>query len=144
MENKIMPTSEEKLLELIHYYSEKMEEIMQDEEDVDLCEEIFLKYIGAYEKLLSIDFDKYAEEVANEYYMFADFYTQYKPDIEQAIEASTKKLNIYKKLADKDKSFLDEVGYSYIELGEIYENDGNDEMAEKMYKQAKNINPNKF
>lgn len=136
--------SEEKLLEFIKSCSEKMEEIMQDEEDVDLCEKIFIKYIEAYEQLLTIDFDKYADEAANEYCIFADFYSQYKPNLKKAVKASTRKLDICKKMAEKDKSLLDEVAYSYIELAEIYENNDKDKMAEKMYQEAEKINPKKF
>jgi len=141
---EIASMSEEKLLEFIKSCSEKMDEIMQNEEDVDLCEKVYIKDIDAYEQLLTIDFDKYAYEVANQYYMFADFYSQFKPNIKKAVKASTRKLDICKKIAEKDKSFLDEVAYSYIELGEIYENFDNDKMAEKMYKEAEKINPEKF
>lgn len=136
--------SEEKLLEFIKSCSEKMEEIMQDEEDVNLCEKVFIKYIEAYEQLLTIDFDKYADEAANEYCIFADFYSQYKPNLKKAVKASTRKLDICKKMAEKDKSLLDEVAYSYIEIAEIYENNDKDKMAEKMYREAEKINPKKF
>lgn len=39
---------------------------------------------------------------------------------------------------------MDEVAYSYIELGEIYENDDRERKAEKMYREAEKINPKKF
>lgn len=39
---------------------------------------------------------------------------------------------------------MDEVAYSYIELGEIYENNDNEKKAEKMYQEAEKINPQKF
>lgn len=136
--------SEEKLLEFIKSCSEKMEEIMQDEEDVNLCEKVFIKNMEAYEQLLTIDFDKYAEDAANEYCMFADFYSQWKPSIRKAVKASTRKLELCQKRAEKDKSLMDEVAYSYIELGEIYENDDRERKAEKMYREAEKINPKKF
>lgn len=40
---KIASMSEKKLLEFIKSCSEKMEEIMQDEEDVNLCEKVFIR-----------------------------------------------------------------------------------------------------
>ena len=132
--------SEEKLMEFIKSCSEKMEEIMQDEEDVDLCEKVFIKDIEAYEQLLSISFDKYAKEAANEYCIFADFYSQLKPNKRKAVKASTRKLEICKKMAQKDKSLMDEVAYSYIELGEIYENNDNEKRQKKcIRKQRKSI-----
>ena len=135
---------EKKLLDLIKIYSEQMEEIMEDEENIDKVDEIYANYIGAYEQLLSIDFIKYAEEVANEYYLLADFYVQYKEDIEKAIEVSNKKLEIYKKLAEYDEKYIDEVGYCYIEIAEIYENADIKKEANDMYELARKINPQKF
>lgn len=67
---------------------------MQDKEDVNLCEKVFIKDIEAYEQLLTIDFDKYAEDAVNEYCIFADFYSQFKPSIRKAVKASTRKLEI--------------------------------------------------
>lgn len=112
--------------------------------DSFLCEKVFIKNIETYEQLLIIDFDKYAEDAANEYCIFADFYSQIKPSIKKAVKASTRKLEICQKRAEKDKSLMDEVAYSYIELGEIYENNDKDKMAEKMYQEAEKINPKKF
>ena len=60
-----------------------------------------------------------------------------KPSIRKAVKASTRKPDICKKMAEKDKSLLDEVAYSYIEFAEIYENNDKDKIAEK-------INPKKF
>lgn len=42
-----------------------------------------------------------------------------KPSIRKVVKASTKKLEICKKRAEKDKSLIDKVVYGYIELGEI-------------------------
>ena len=134
---------EDKLLELIADYSDQMEEVLdgdiEDEESLAECEKIYTKYIEAYEELLSIDFTRYAEEVINELYLLAEFYSDFMKDIEKAEKASYRRIDIYKKLAENDKRYEGEIMDVYENLAEIYENADMDEKAEEMYVKARKI-----
>ena len=134
---------EDKLLELIADYSDQMEEVLdgdiEDEQSLAECEKIYTKYIEAYEELLSIDFTRYAEEVINELYLLAEFYSDFMKDIEKAEKASYRRIDIYKKLAENDKRYEGEIMDVYENLAEIYENADMDEKAEEMYVKARKI-----
>ena len=114
--------SEDKLLELIDEYSEQMEEALdgdiEDEDALAECEKIYIKYIKAYEQLLSIDFMN---------------------DIEKAEMASYRRIDIYKKLAENDKRYEGEIMDVYEDLAEMYENADMDEKADEMYAKARKI-----
>lgn len=136
--------STDELEQLIKVYFDKMDEIMNDDGDVDECEKVYIKYIKAYEQLLFMDFDKYAEEVADAYHMFAEFYFNFTFHERKGINILNKRLEIYKKLAEKNANYLIEIGISYIELGDMYESIDCERKAEEMYELAKQIDPEKF
>lgn len=135
--------SEDKLLELIDEYSEQMEEALdgdiEDEDALAECEKIYIKYIKAYEQLLSIDFMKYADAVLDQFYELAHFYSDFMNDIEKAEMASYRRIDIYKKLAENDKRYEGEIMDVYEDLAEMYENADMDEKAEEMYAKARKI-----
>lgn len=143
--DRAMTAAEEKLWEQIDHYFEQMEEIMQDvqcDEDINRCEKIFTEYMGLYEELLLLDFNRYAEDAAGEYCELSNFYIQCKKEYDKAIKACEKSIGIYKKLSAEsgDEHFLSGLGYAYDELAGIYEEAGDSKMAEEMYKKAERIN----
>lgn len=147
--DRAMTAAEEKLWEQIDHYFEQMEEIMQDvqcDEDINRCEKIFTEYMGLYEELLLLDFNRYAEDVAGEYCELSNFYIQCKKEYDKAIKACEKSIGIYEKLSAEsgDEHFLSGLSYVYDELAGIYEEVGDSKMAEEMYKKAEKINPEKF
>ncbi len=143
--DRTMSVAEEKLWEQIEFNSKQMEEIMQNQqcdEEINQCEKIFIEYMQAYEELLLLDFERYGEDVAREYYELSNFYLQCKQEYDKAIEACEKSVGIYEKLLAESKNeyFLDGLGYAYEELAGIYEEVGDRKMSEEMYRKAEKIN----
>jgi len=146
---KMMAVTEEALLELTATYSEQIEEMIPDDDNLDECRALYQKYMEAHEQLLTMDFDKYADKAVDAYYTLMDIYfalgqlglenVDEDEEAEKEIKFLTKILNIHKKQAQKDAKYLKTVAGDYEEIGEVYEDIGNEKKAGKMYDKADKI-----
>ena len=125
--------SEEELEKLIEEYDQQMDDIMNDDWDVEECEKVYKKYIKAYEQLMAMNLDKYAEKVAEAYYMFSEFYLNFTEHDVKGINVLKKRLELYKKLAERDAKYLIKVQDSYEDLADTYESIGWERKADEMY-----------
>lgn len=142
-----MAMTEEELLKFTATCFEQMKEMVPDEENLGECRKLYHKYMKAYDKLLAIDFDKYADMAADAYYTLTDIYyalvnmtlSDEKAETANILKLFTKMLKIHKKQAEKDPKYLQSIADDYNAMGEAYEGIGKDKKAEKMYDKADEI-----
>ena len=139
MKKKLIGLSEEELIQLVEAYSQKMDNIMNEDDDEIQCEKVYAKYIEVYEQLLAMNFDKYAEKIMQEYYNFAEFYFNFTEHGKKGINALKKRLEICKKLAETRPDYVGELEISYNELGDQYDGLGYIKKANEMYSLAEEM-----
>ncbi len=138
MKKKLIDLSEEELIQLAEEYSQKMDDIMNEDDEIE-CEKVYAKYIEVYEQLLAMNFDKYAEILLKEYYNFAEFYFNFTEHGKKGINVLKKRLEICKKLAETRTDYARELEISYNELGDQYDGLGYVKKADEMYSLAEEM-----
>lgn len=136
---KLEELSEAELLQLSEEYFQKMDDIMNEDEDEAACEKVYKKYIEVYERLFAMNFDKYAEKIVTEYYNLAEFYFNFTQHGKKGIDVLKKRLEICKKLAETKADYEKELETSYNELGDQYDGLGYVKKADEMYRQAEEL-----
>lgn len=143
----MLKMTEEALLELTATYSKQIDEMEPDEDNLDECRELYQKYMEIHEQLLTLNFDKYAKKAVDAYDTLVDIYFALEQlglededkVAEKEIELLTKIQDIYKKQAEKDAKYLEDVAWTYDAIGEVYEGIEDERKAEKMYDKAEKI-----